>query len=508
MSAPATLTWLAGHELRLGWRDLTSLMTAGGRRRRGALGVLGVFVVALHAFANWVLRGYATIDTGADPVTLVTITGTLLLSWALLLSQAMESVTRIFYTRSDLDLILTSPVSARKVFAIRMARIAAASGLIALLLASPFINVLVWHGGPRWFAGYGVVAAMAATATAFALALTVGLFRIAGARRTRLIAQIVAAVIGAGFVIGLLILAIFSGGTLSRLAALNSPWLLAHVPAAGSMAWWPAKAALGDGTALLAVMGTGALVLAGAIVLFSARFGEHALAAASVSAATVRQRRGSLHFRPRSPASALRHKEWLLLWRDPWLVSQTLMQILYLLPPAILLYVTFRHGTNAFVVLIPVMVMAAGQLAGGLAWLSISGEDAPDLVATAPVTPGRVLTAKIEAVLGGVALVLAPLAAVLAFESVYAAAVLARGIVAASAAATFIQICFRAQARRSQFRRRHTSSRIATFAEAFSSVAWAATAAVAAGPSPLAVIPLAVALTILLGVWMVRPRPA
>lgn len=509
MSAPATLTWLAGHELRLGWRDLTSLVTAGGkRRRRNATAALIVFVVAMHAFANWVVKGYATIDIGTDTITLVTITGTLLLSWALLLSQAMESVTRIFYTRSDLDLILTSPVSARKVFAIRMARIAAASALIALLLASPFINVLVWHGGVRWLAGYGVVAAMAATATACALALTVGLFRLAGARRTRLIAQVVAAVIGAGFVIGLQIMAIFSGGTLSRIAALHSPWLLAHVPDAGSVVWWPARALLGDSGALIAVMVSALLVLVGAIVTFSARFGEHALAAAGVSAAAVRQRRSSLHFRPRSPSRALRHKEWQLLWRDPWLVSQTLMQILYLLPPAILLYVTFRHGTNAFVVLIPVMVMAAGQLAGGLAWLSISGEDAPDLIATAPVTPGRVLTAKIEAVLGGVALVFAPLAAVLAFESVYAAAVLALGIVAASAAATFIQICFRAQARRSQFRRRHTSSRIATFAEAFSSVAWAATAAVAVGPSWLAVIPMAVALSILLGVWIVRPRPA
>jgi ABC-2 type transport system permease protein len=509
VTTPATLTWLAGHELRLGWRDLTSLMTAGGRRRRrNAILAIVVFVVAMHAFANWVVKNYATIDIGADPLTLVTISSTLLLSWALLLSQAMESVTRIFYTRSDLDLILTSPVSARKVFAVRMARIAGGAAMMALLLASPFINVLVWHGGPRWLAAYGVVAAMAATATAFALALTVGLFRLIGARRTRLIAQIVAAVIGAGFVIGLQILAIFSGGTLSRMAALHSPWLLERMPEAGSFMWLPAYAILGDRTALIAVALGGLIILAGAILLFSGRFGEHALAAAGVSAAAVRQRRGSLRFRPRSPASALRRKEWLLLWRDPWLISQTLMQILYLLPPAVLLYVTFRHGTDAFVVLIPVVVMAAGQLAGGLAWLSISGEDAPDLIAAAPVTPARVLTAKIEAVLGGVALVFGPLAAVMAFESVYAAVVMALGIVAASAAATFIQICFRAQARRSQFRRRHTSSRIATFAEAFSSVAWAATAAVAAGPSVFALIPMAVALSILLGIWVVGPRAA
>ena len=44
---------------------------------------------------------------------------------------------------------------------------------------------------------------MGAVATAAALALTIALFRAVGPKRTRLIAQIVAAVIGAAFVIGL-----------------------------------------------------------------------------------------------------------------------------------------------------------------------------------------------------------------------------------------------------------------------------------------------------------------
>ena len=53
---------------------------------------------------------YADVGADADKATLVVITGTLLLSWSLMLSQAMESVTRAFYARSDLDLILSSPV--------------------------------------------------------------------------------------------------------------------------------------------------------------------------------------------------------------------------------------------------------------------------------------------------------------------------------------------------------------------------------------------------------------
>jgi ABC-2 type transport system permease protein len=222
----------------------------------------------------------------------------------------------------------------------------------------------------------------------------------------------------------------------------------------------------------------------------------------------VRQRRWSPAFRGRSAARVLRQKEWTLLRRDPWLMSQTLMQILYLLPPAILLWITFRDGNDAYVVLIPVVVMAAGQLAGGLAWLSISGEDAPDLVATAPIAPARIVWAKIEAVIGMIALIFAPLIAMLLFDSLFAALVCGLGILFSAAAATLIQLCFRVQARRSQFRRRQTSSRIATFAEAFSSIAWAATAGVAADGSWLAVFPALIGLGILAGVWTIRPRNA
>ena len=329
-----------------------------------------------------------------------------------------------------------------------------------------------------------------------------------GAKRTRLIAQIVAAVIGAAFVIGLQIAAIFSAGSLSRFTALQSDWMLRHAPGPGSVFWWPARAVLGDYAALAAVIAFSVFFLAGSIALFSRRFGEHAMAAAGVSSTTVRQRRWSLHFRRRSAGRALRQKEWALLRRDPWLISQTLMQILYLIPPALLLWITFGKGNDAFVVLIPVVVMAAGQLAGGLAWLSISGEDAPDLVATAPIAAQRVRGPRFEAVIGMIALVFAPLVGMMAFGEVYAAVVCGLGILAAAAASTMIQLCFRVQARRSQFRRRQTSSRIATFAEAFSSIAWAATAALAAAQTWAALGAGAVALGLLAAIWVVSPsRP-
>ena len=80
------------------------------------------------------------------------------------------------------------------------------------------------------------------------------------------------------------------------------------------------------------------------------------------------------------------------------------------------------------------------------------------------------------------------------------------GVMIAAASATLIQLWFRTQAKRSQFRRRQTSSRLATFAEAFSSIAWAGTAFLVAAQTWLALIPGVAALCVLAGARAIRPR--
>jgi ABC-2 type transport system permease protein len=60
--------------------------------------------------------------------------------------------------------------------------------------------------------------------------------------------------------------------------------------------------------------------------------------------------------------------------------------------------------------------------------------------------------------------------------------------------------------RRSLFRRRHVSSRIATFAEAFSSIIWASAGALAVVNFGIAMVPSAVALAVLAGAWLLAPK--
>jgi len=508
MAQPTSIAWFARHEFSLFWRDFAGMMTA-GRRTRGVVlvAVLGVAALLLHLMAHGIVRPWLAAGVAPDKPTLVLLTGGGLLFWSVMLSQALESVTRAYYARADLDLILSSPASARRLFAVRTGAIALSTMLLAALLASPLVDMLALDGGPRWLAAYGVLVALAALATALGMAITLGLFALVGARRTRLIAQIVAAVIGAGFLIGIQAAAILAYGTMNRFAVLQSADLVAAMPDVSSLVWLPARAAMGDLPALAIVMALGCGALLVALAVSAASFARHALATAGMARTEVRRGQRARPFRSVSQKQALRQKEWLLLRRDPWLVSQTLMQVLYLLPPALLLWLNFGRNAGAAVVVVPVIVMAAGQLAGGLAWLALSGEDAHDLVVTAPVAPAAVTAAKIEAIMAVIAIIVAPLLLLVGLLSWQAAAITGAGVALAAASATAIQMWFRAQARRSMFRRRQVSSRAATLSEAFVSIMWAATAATLASAVPvLAVLPAILALLALLLAWVIRPK--
>jgi ABC-2 type transport system permease protein len=428
-----------------------------------------------------------------------------MLAWALMLSQAIESVTRVFYARADLDLIMSSPVTLANVFSVRIAAIALSVTAMALLLSTPFVDVLVIGGGIRWLSAFGVVVAIGLSAAAVAIAVTIMLFRLIGPSRTRLAAQILAAIIGAGFVIALQIAAILSYGTLSRFAVLTSDAAAAYAPDLESIVWWPARAALGDGETLLPLIAGGLVLLGTVMATFSAGFADTA-ARVAATAAPSHQGFRTKAFRRGSRQQALRWKEFVLLRRDPWLVSQSLMQLLYLVPPALMLWRSFSDSSAAIVLVTPIIVMAAGQLAGGLAWLTISGEDAADLVATAPLPASRVIRAKIEVVLMAIGAIFAPMVLALLFASPLQAAVTASGVMIAAASATAIQLWFRVQAKRSQFRRRQTSSRLATFAEAFSSIGWAATAALALAIPIAALITGLITAAILAATWKISPR--
>ena len=131
MSAAGTAFWFARHESRLAWRDWLSMITAGRRERlRKVVIAIAAFFAFMHVVAAWTVGRYA--DVVIDKQTLIAVTATALLSWLLMISQAMESVTRAFYARSDLDLILASPVASDRLLGVRIATVALATTMMAL----------------------------------------------------------------------------------------------------------------------------------------------------------------------------------------------------------------------------------------------------------------------------------------------------------------------------------------------------------------------------------------
>src|SRR6185437_5086518 len=151
MSQARSLAWFARHEARLSWRDTLSMMTAGrpDRERRVIFWILS-FALFLHGIAYLVLQRYVGPNIHVDAKTLIAVTSAILLSGSAMLSQAMESITRIFYSRSDLELILSAPARADKLFAVRIGAMAFSATLVSVFLIGPFIDILIWRSSLRW----------------------------------------------------------------------------------------------------------------------------------------------------------------------------------------------------------------------------------------------------------------------------------------------------------------------------------------------------------------------
>jgi ABC-2 type transport system permease protein len=100
-------------------------------------------------------------------------------------------------------------------------------------------------------------------------------------------------------------------------------------------------------------------------------------------------------------------------------------------------------------------VFACGSIASALAWLTVSAEDAPELLASSPVATGTLVRAKIEAALLPIApLLLLPIVFVARSHPLFAAS-LCVCAVGASVSCAVLQIRNPTARKRADFRSRH-----------------------------------------------------
>ncbi len=469
LARPGSLPWLLRRELRIAWRE-AAFFAARGRSLRRPLLIAAVLQLAALP-VGWAVASAATPPL---PVALLIVSAVLAITWAGMLAQSLVTATRTLFLRGDLDLLLSAPIPARSVLTVRALSVAATAITSWSLLAMLTINALVLFGQFRWLLLYPVYVALALAAAAAALGLAMGLFALLGARRMRIAAQVIAATLGIAIVL-LFQLPGFILGSAADVAAALFPLVVASVER-GDVLWWPARAVLGEPVQLAALLAASLAMLAAVVVILGPRFAMQARAA--LGAERTRTARTGRETRFRSGAGAtLRRKEWRLLRRDPWLLSQVGLPAVYMLPLAVLSWIS-PHGVGLSVpAAIFVLVMTAGGVASGLAWVTMAGEDAPELLACAPVQPRTAAVAKLHAAVLPVAAMLAIPVAILSWHAPQAGAAALAGCGGAMATAALLQLWHPQAGDRRRFSYRHRASVLRGLVELAANLAWALAAA-------------------------------
>jgi ABC-2 type transport system permease protein len=244
------------------------------------------------------------------------------------------------------------------------------------------------------------------------------------------------------------------------------------------------------------------------------RFFVHGLQQAASQIRTATAPAGGVRYRfGRSLFHAVVVKEWRLIARDPQLISQVLMQLLYMLP---MCFALFSAGGDTLPRLGAAATFLAGSLTGSLAWIIIAAEDAPDLLQSAPGAQGVIRRAKLVAVVVPTLAIMAAPVAWTALRHPAAGATMAALICVCVAASASLALWGSRPTRRSAFKSRGKGNFVTHFLELATGACWGGVAfmtlAVLAGSASHwlvagAFILAAIGVAVLLAGWLMRQKP-
>ncbi len=508
--AQGSTLWLLRHELRLTARGL-----AGRKGAALSFFVLALAIVVMTGAAGaplaLYLRGHPVTPDG--PLALALDFGVASI-FTLILSQTLSAAVSAFYERGDLDLLLASPVPPGRILAVRAVAVALTPYLWFALFATPFVLPLSVILSPVWLLDYALLAALSLLAGAAGIALAMAMFRLIGPKRTKTAGQVMAALIGSVFFLFSQARNLLPDGGRAfagRFLEVSQSRLLAP----GAPLTWPAAAAMGAPGPLLLFLAVAILVFAVLTQGLGRRFASDAALAAGVSTAPEART-----LRPLTAAafrggvfSALMRKELRLLIRDPILLSQVLLRTLYILPMTfVLARNAAKSHTGGFLSGVALasgagaVAFMAGQVAGSLAWIVISAEDSPELLASAPVQGAFVRRAKLTAVMIPVVVMLAIPLGVLSVLAPWVGLCAVLGSASSAAASGLINLWFEKPAPRKAFRSRRGGSVLGASAELLIGLGYGVSTGLAAAGTPFALVAIAVS-TGALGVLRLFAEP-
>jgi ABC-2 type transport system permease protein len=475
-SHPGTLPWLFKYELFFAWRNL------GSKSPRTHIAILLFAWLVVHLIAFAIFYGAASVlERGvAVPPKAIIYTGIgFWVFFTLLLSQTLSLAVNAFFARGDMDLLLTSPLNPKHILLVRGLGVGLAASLFPIVLLLPFAHVGLIAGQPKFLSIYLAVFSMALLAAAIGIWLTMLLVKLLGARRAKTAAQVLGAVIGASVFLSFQLQNIFPKSTREAMSTwFDSQMLTSGLLASDSVLWWPVRAFMGEAIPLLAFMAISLTLYWLVATLTYQRFviGAQDSSGGGVlrqqqplaANATVNYSRGVMG----SMTVIMLKKEWRLILRDPQIITQTLLQLLYLLP---LLFVGMR-GSQSATLLIPSLVVLTAMLVGNLAWLTVAAEDAPDLIGSAPMTLNRMRVIKAVAAVTPPILLLIPLVIYWLGKNPLQALVL--GLIAPLAAfgSASCYILNPQKANRREMAKRGKADWLSSLLEMVSAMGWGATA--------------------------------
>lgn len=411
-----TLPWLLMHELRLWWREL-----------RGKWILLGFAIVIellllFSLIVSWFLFSRLGQRLSLNPVPEPIFWGAVVL-WLFAFfygfTVAMENSITSLFDRGDLDLLVSSPISSQVIFASRLLGVALKVFLGIALFVAPVSLLFPAIGAYELLGVYPALVGLSLVVASLAMLLTLWLVRLLGARRARTFAQILTAMLAALVFLGFQLPNLLQGTPVNSATTIVDlqTWLGDHRWLnAQSWLWFPVQAIFFQPTAVCLT-----LLLSGGLAWFTVVALHHSFISGTQQSVTVKQSRSrriqDTHFTTGFNRMVLL-KEWRIIGRNPYLISQTLLSILFLIP---FLVIVLRGNSQSFANLSTLVTSAlpliGGNLTSALTLLCVSGEEAPDLLKSSPIQGTKLRRLKLLAALIPVWLLLSPIFLILIWRS-------------------------------------------------------------------------------------------
>lgn len=394
-----SLPWLLRHELRLWWRMLRGKWVLVGTILFCSvllLLLLGVWLFAVTQLTearSWVLGDLRS--QFLWPAIWIWWGGFL---YAFV--QALGQSVVVLGDRNDLDLLIASPISSKVIFSSRLLSVAIELfiGFCGFLILPIGLGVL--FGLLRLLGVFPALFCLCLMATSLAMLVMLWFVRWLGAKRARLVVQVLATALFALLFLASQLPSLLLDTAQMQAIAQQVAFLFqpGGLLSAESWLWLPARAMFFE---------PGALVFTGLISLGSVWLTVEVLhqtfiggTQESLTAKAPRSHRAPRPFNTNLNRVVLL-KEWRMIWRNPYIISQVVISIIFFIP---LMFLLLRDdATNQFASLGAIATTASPligmSLVAGLALICLSGEEAPDLLRSAPVRGPRFRYLKLLAIL-------------------------------------------------------------------------------------------------------------